>query len=366
MFVLDSHCDTPTMMMRGRDIRIDNERGHVDLPKLKAGGVDASFFALYTSADAAPDTATRYALEMIGKVYDALEGIGNVARLALTPDDALNNKAEGIVSIFLGMENGAPVQKSLSLLRLFYRLGVRYLTLTHNGDNEIADSAAEGVRWHGLSPFGREAVSEMNRLGMIVDIAHASDETFYDVLSASKSPVVSTHSCCRALAGHRRNLTDDMLRKLADSGGVAQINFYPVFLSDSFAATLARSGLEALSWTEQDWISDPSNPEKKAAWNAVQDKLAALPRPSYKRVVDHIDHAVKVAGIEHVGIGTDFDGIEVTPEGLENVSKLGVIFDEMTLRGYTDDVIEKIAGKNFLRVFNDVIHNASGYRQPAG
>lgn len=354
MFVLDSHCDTPTMMMRGRDIGIDNERGHVDLPKLKAGGVDASFFALYTSADMTPDASTRHALEMIGRIYDQIGANPDLAALAMTPDEALRNKAKGLVSIFIGMENGAPVQKSLSLLRVFHRLGVRYITLTHNADNEIADSAAQGKRWHGLSPFGREMVAEMNRLGMIIDVAHASDETFYDTLEYSRAPIVSTHSCCRALAHHRRNMSDGMLRALADKGGVIQINFYPVFLSDAFAKTLADSGLESKSWTEQDWISDPLNPDKAAAWNAVQDEMAALPRPSYKDVVDHIDHAVEVAGIDSVGIGTDFDGIEVTPVGLENVSKIRVIFDEMSRRGYSDDQIEKVAGKNFLRVFNDV------------
>ena len=227
MFVLDSHCDTPTMMMRGRDIGMNNERGHVDLPKLKAGGVDASFFALYTSADLQPDAATRYALEMIGRIYDAVEANSGIASLAFSPDDALRNKAKGLISIFIGMENGAPVQKSLSLLRVFHRLGVRYITLTHNADNEIADSAAQGQRWHGLSPFGREVVAEMNRLGMIIDVAHASDETFYDVLEYSRAPIVSTHSCCRALTHHRRNMSDEMLRALADKGGVIQINFYP-------------------------------------------------------------------------------------------------------------------------------------------
>ncbi len=360
MFILDSHSDTPSQMMRGMDVGICNKRGHVDFPRLKAGGVDASFFALYTPASMQPDEATRYALEMIGKVYDALEAHPDQAALALSPEDAFANKDKGLVSIFLGMENGAPIQDSLSLLRLFYRLGVRYITLTHNGDNQIADSAAEGTRWHGLSPFGREVVAEMNRIGMIVDVAHASDETFFDVVSCSKSPVVSTHSCCRALAGHRRNMSDEMLRTLADHGGVIQVNFYPVFLSDSFARTLSQSGLEEKGWIEGEWIKDPSDPVKRAAWDSVLDELAALPRPSYKEVVDHIDHAVNVAGIDHVGIGSDFDGIEVTPKGLEDVSKFQMIFDELTIRGYSDDQIEKIAGANFLRVFNEVISNSLG------
>ena len=202
------------------------------------------------------------------------------------------------------------------------------MTLTHNGDNEIADSAAEGCRWHGLSPFGREVIAEMNRLGMIVDLAHVSDETFYDVIGCSKAPVVSTHSCCRALASHKRNMTDDMIRKLSDKGGVIQINFYPVFLSDAYAGLYEKFG------------------------------EAATPLPGISVVADHIDHAVKVGGIDHVGIGTDFDGIEVAPEGLEDISKLPSLFDELTLRGYSDDEIEKIAGGNFLRVFNDVISSS--------
>ena len=328
MFVLDSHCDTPSQMMRGLDIGIDGDRSQVDLPKLKAGGVDASFFALYTSADLSEDEAATKVLEMLARVYDALDVYSEQAALALTPEDALRNKEKGLVSIFLGMENGSPIHKSLPLLRQFYRMGVRYMTLTHNGDNEIADSAAQGTRWHGLSPFGMEVVDEMNRLGMIVDVAHVSDETFYDVIKCSKAPIVSTHSCCRALASHRRNMTDDMIRTLADHGGVIQINFYPVFLSDLYASFYEVKG------------------EK------------ASPRPGVSDVVNHIDHAVKVGGIEHVGIGTDFDGIEVTPKGLEDISKLPKVFDQLKRKGYSEDQIELIAGKNFLRAFNDVISNS--------
>lgn len=359
MFILDSHCDTPTMMMRGRDIGKDNERGHVDIPKLMVGGVGASFFAVYTPVGMRPEAATSRALEMIGRIYDAVEDNSGLVAIATSAGQALKNKAEGRTSIFIGMENGDPIQRSLPLLREFRRLGVRYITLTHNADNEIADSAAQGKRWGGLSPFGREVVAEMNRLGMLVDTAHTSDRTFFDALECSASPVVSTHSCCRALASHRRNMSDEMLRALADKGGVVQINFYPVFLSDEFARVLTESGLESKSWTEQDWINDPGDPVKAAAWHAVQDELAALPRPSYKRVADHIDHAVKVAGIDSVGIGSDFDGIEVTPVGLENVSKIGVIFDEMSRRGYTDDQIEKVAGRNFLRVLEEAEKLAS-------
>ena len=311
MIVLDSHCDTPSRMIDGLDIGVDNKYGHVDIPKLASGGVDASFFALYTPADLSPDSALSKVLEMLASIFDALVIYSGKIALALSPDDIVTNKAKGLISILIGMENGAPIKKSLSLLRLFHGMGVRYMTLTHNSDNEIADSAMEGKRWGGLSPFGREVVEEMNRLGMIVDVAHASDNTFNDILDCSNTPVLSTHSCCRALADHPRNMTDDMIRRMADKGGVIQINFYPYFLTTTAQAN-------------------------------VED------------VIRHIDHAVKVGGIEHVGIGTDFDGIKVTPVGLENISKLPVVFDLLSERGYSDDQIEKIASGNFLRVFREV------------
>lgn len=195
----------------------------------------------------------------------------------------------------------------------------------------------------------------MNRLGMIIDLAHASDSTFFDCVRCSKAPVVSTHSCCRALASHRRNMSDEMLKAIAAVDGVIQINFYPLFLSDDFGIELEKSGLDPIAdAVEAQFIQDPASPEKYRAWVEVQKKLSMLKRPSYKTVVDHIDHAVSVAGIDHVGIGSDFDGINVTPEGLEDVSKMPVIFDEMRKRGYSETDIEKVAGANFLRVMRDV------------
>ena len=351
MLILDSHCDTPSQIVRLRDLGVDNRYGHVDFPKLRRGGVDASFFALYTSKELSPDAATRYSLEMMAGVFDAVSAHPEEVAMAFSVEDILRNKDKGLVSILLGMENGAPIQQSLPLLRLFWRMGVRYMTLTHNGDNAIGDAAAEGKTWHGLSPFGREVVAEMNRLGMLIDVAHVSDETFYDCIRYSKVPIVSTHSCCRALCSHRRNMTDDMLRALAGNGGVIQINFYPCFLTDDFSRVLSDAGLEDEGeQLEAAFIADPSDPARVAAWHAVQDRLLALDRPSYKMVVDHIDHAVQVAGIDHVGIGSDFDGIAVPPDGLEDVSKIGVIFEEMRRRGYSASDIEKVAGGNFLRV----------------
>lgn len=312
MLTIDSHCDTPSKILRGRDISADGKDAHVDVPKLRRSCVDASFFALYTPADIEGDSATSYALEMLSATMDAIEANSDFLSLATCADDIVRNKEKGLFSVLLGMENASPVKKSLSLLRQFYRLGVRYLTLTHNGDNEVADAASHGKRWNGLSPFGRELVAEMNRIGMIIDLAHASDKTFYDVLESSSRPVVSTHSCCRALASHRRNMTDDMIRRMADKGGLIQINFYPLFLSDSID-----------------------------------------PVPGLREIVDHIDHAVKVGGIEHVGIGSDFDGIEIAPQGVEDISKMNLVFEEMSRRGYASADIEKVAGLNLLRVLAD-------------
>ena len=186
---------------------------------------------------------------------------------------------------------------------------------------------------------------------MLVDVSHASDDTFYDVLECSSSPVVATHSCCRALCDHPRNMTDEMIRALAQAGGVIQINFYPLFLDGGFRKILHESGIsERGERIESEFIADPGNPDKRAAWNAVQDELNALKRPSYRLIADHIDHVVELVGIRHVGIGSDFDGIEVTPSGMEDISMMHGIFDELRHRGYTEADIASIAGLNFFRV----------------
>jgi membrane dipeptidase len=190
----------------------------------------------------------------------------------------------------------------------------------------------------------------MNRLGILIDVSHVSDDTFYDVLKYSTRPVVATHSCCRALCDHPRNMTDDMIRALAAAGGVIQINFYPLFLDPEFKYVLSESRIEERGETiEKEFIADPSNEEKREAWNKIQEELMSLNRPSYKLIADHIDHVVSLVGVDHVGIGSDFDGIEVTPEGMEDISMLPKLFDELRARGYTEVDLEKIASGNFFR-----------------
>lgn len=317
MFLLDTHCDTPGEILRGRNLTVDNSDIHVDFPKLVRGGVDAAFFALYVPAALATGQAYEHAVRLYNAVKDTVEANPDKAAFAQSRDQAYANKSKGLFSVFLGLENGSPIGTSLAGLHEFYDRGVRYMTLCHSADNEICDSCAGNGRWHGLSPFGREVIREMNDMGMLIDVSHISDESFYDVLEISSRPVVATHSCCRALADHPRNMTDDMIRALADAGGVIQINFYPVFLDSSFK----------------------------------ESEMFLSPRPSYKRIADHIDHVVELVGIEHVGIGSDFDGIEVTPEGMEDISMMPKLFEELTARGYKKSDLEKIASENFFNVF---------------
>lgn len=350
MFILDSHCDTPSQIYRLRDIGKEDAHAQVDFPKLRRGGVDAVFFAAYVPNSLSPDAATRYALELISCTKDAVAANGDVAALATSPGEALRNKAEGRISVFLALENGSPIQKNLGILRLFRELGVRYMTLTHASDNEICDSCTSGAsgRWGGLSPFGRDVVKEMNRLGMLVDVSHISDRSFFDVLECSAKPVVATHSCCRALADHPRNMTDEMIVRLAENGGVIQINFYPSFLDSDFAKAFDRHDDE-IDRTEGEFIADPADGKKRAAWYGCLDRLKKLPRPDYRKIADHIDHAVSLVGPEHVGLGSDFDGIPVTPQGLDDCGRFGIILEELRLRGYDETAVAAIAGGNFLR-----------------
>ena len=352
MFLLDSHCDTPSQILRLRDLSIDNEYAHVDFPKLTRGGVDGAFFALYVPAALQGEQAYDYAYRLLNAVRDMLEANGDKAKLTTSSEEAYRNKENNLFSVFLGLENGSPLCDSKERIHEFYDAGVRYVTLCHSKDNQICDSCASATgRWGGLSPLGREFVAEMNRTGMLVDVSHISDASFYDVLECSHKPVVATHSCCRALADCPRNMTDDMIRALAEHGGVIQINFYPLFLDKAFSGVLSASGImEYGEKVEAEFINDPSDPQKRAAWNAVQTQLQSLPRPSYRLIADHIDHVVDLVGIDHVGLGSDYDGIEVTPHGMEDISMMPVLFDELRSRGYTDSDMHKIASDNFFRI----------------
>ncbi len=350
--VIDSHCDTPLRLFDGADIGKRDKTGHFDYIRMKEGGVDASFFAIYTSNLIEADAATRKALQLIARTYDSVEKNQDKVAVALTVDDAFELKEMGLGAIFLGMENGLPIQKDLSLLRLFYDMGIRYLTLTHGGNNDICDSSsAKDKKWGGLSPFGKKVVREMNRIGMMIDVSHISDESFFDVIKYSRKPVVATHSCCRALADVPRNMSDQMIRELAEHKGVIQINFYPPFLDRDYSDKF-KPLCDVFENAQKLYRQNPKKHE--ILMKEAEEKMFSVKRPSYKVVVDHIEHAIKIGGIDCVGIGSDFDGIEVTPEGLEGVEKLPVIKSELLNRGYSGEDIDKIMGGNFLRVMKQV------------
>ncbi len=349
---VDTHADTPSEFLdHPFDLGALNTRGHFDYPRMKAGGLDAEFFAAYVPAKYANKGAAAYCLKIMETIHEMVDGYPAWVRFATSTAGIRAAVADHRRAILIGIEGGHAIEDSLDLLRAFYRFGARYMTLTHTNTNNWADASTDEAKHNGLTPFGKQVVLEMNRLGMLVDISHVSDKTFYDAVEVSKAPVIASHSSARALAAAKRNMTDDMLRALAKNGGVVMTNFYPAFLSDEVAAA-GKAREESLKGEVAALkAKDPSEgPEYQEAMRTL---LAAhpLPKISWTLIVDHIDHMVKVAGVDHVGIGSDFDGIPEVPRGMEDVSKLPAIREELKRRGYSDNDIRKIMGENFMRVF---------------
>jgi membrane dipeptidase len=321
---------------------------------MKEGGLDAAFFAAYVPAKYANKGAAAYCMTIMETIHEMVDKYPAWARFASSTSDIREAKKEGKRAILIGIEGGHAIEDSLELLRAFYRFGARYMTLTHFNTNNWADSSGDAPKHNGLTPFGKTVVLEMNRLGMLVDVSHVSDKTFWDTIETSKAPIIASHSSARALASHVRNMSDDMLKAMAKNGGVVMVNFYPVFLSDEVAAADKerdkKLAAEIAALKAQD-------PPEGAVFDAGVAKLYAanpLPPVSYTRIADHIDHIVKVAGIDHVGIGSDWDGITSTPAGMEDVSKLPNLRAELEKRGYSETDIHKIMGENFMRVFAEV------------
>lgn len=358
--VIDSHVDTPTMLLERIDLGQHLSRGHVDFVRAKAGGVDAMFFAIYTPIDINGEDATVHAIRLISKTFDAVDANKDKAAMAFSSKQISENKKLGLVSVMLGMENASPIHDNLAYLGFFHKFGIRYLTLCHNAHNLVCDSCApRDEEWGGLSAFGKEVVAECNRLGILLDCSHASDATFYDLLKYSRTPVVATHSSCRALCNHPRNMSDTMIRDLASSGGVIQINFYPKFISEDFAdEKFYRLSEEGEKWQKL-YRSDLKNEIYRDKYFECMSELQSYPAPSVKRVVDHIEHAIEIGGEQHVGIGSDFDGIEIAPEGLRDISMIPNISAEMKNRGFGKKEIEGVLGENFLRVLKNAESSAS-------
>jgi membrane dipeptidase len=349
--VIDTHADTPLRLLdEDLDLGARSSEGHVDLPRMREGGLGAEFFSIYVSPRFAPHFLAR-GLAEIGAVLEQVEKHGRELELARTAADIRRIHAAGKIAALMGVEGGHTIENDPRVLDVLYRLGVRYMTLTWAVSTDWAGSSGDSGRDRGLGAMGRDIVARMNRLGMMVDISHVSDPTFWEALKVTRAPLIASHSCCRALCDHPRNLTDDMLRALAKNGGVAQINFYSGFLDGGYAA--AQKKLDAQRETEdkrliEKWKDDPAR-MSRARRRLENQYDARLPRPSFERIVDHIDHAVKVAGVDHVGLGSDFDG-STMPRGLDDVSKLPLITAELLRRGYKEPDIVKILGGNLLRV----------------
>ena len=357
--IIDTHADTPQMMLdQNYDLADPNSPYMLSIPKMRAGHLGAEFFSIWVDVDWPRRDLIHRALDLIDVVDSQVALHSDDLELATTADDIERIHRQGKIAILMGVEGGHIIQDDVRALDIYYRLGARYMTLTHTKDNAIGDSSGDKPRWNGLSPFGEQVVERMNRLGMMVDISHVSDATFYAALAASKAPLIASHSSCRALCNVPRNMTDDMIRALAKNGGVMDVNFYSGFLDPAFAAALDKvSGpMEAAVKAAQDSAAQQGKRLSYAQETAIRQRyVAGIPVPSYTLIADHIDHAVKVGGIDHVGLGSDFDGVDgMVPRGMEDVSHLPGLIQELARRGYSEQDLCKILGGNVLRVMRQV------------
>jgi membrane dipeptidase len=325
---------------------------HTDIARMKQGGMTAQFFSVYVDKKYVKEGGSaRRAMDMIDAVYRAVERHPNDLMIATSVADIRRAKQQKKIAALMGIEGGHAIENSLAALRDFYRLGVRYMTLTHNNTNDWADSSRDEPRHNGLTDFGKEVVREMNRLGMLVDVSHVSDKTMSDVLDVSTAPIIASHSSARALSSHPRNIPDELLRRFAKNGGVVMVNFYPGFI-DQKAYDADRARDERLK-PQMDALSERFKDDPKRLAEEEIKLLDANPLPPtpLSVLIDHIDHIVKVAGIDHVGLGSDFDGVPSLPEGIKDISQLPNITYELLRRGYKEEDIRKVLGENLLRAF---------------
>ncbi|MCB2376407.1 dipeptidase [Hymenobacter sp. BT635] len=363
-FVLDSHEDTPLNLMKpGFDISKDHDsqEAQVDIPKMQRGGLDGAFWAVYMGqGPRTPEgnaAAKQEALSIFNAIRSTIQAHSSQLDMATTEEQALQIRRVGKRAVFIGMENGYPIGQELSLIKSFYDLGVRYITLCHSSNNDLCDSATDptGPEHQGLSAFGKQAVTEMNRLGMLVDVSHASDSTFYDVLRLSKAPVIASHSSSRALADSPRNLSDDMLKALARNGGVVQLNLYSPYIKTELktAERLAAEQAFFTKWKIKGFLNVYGLPaaEQQQALAEIDQLNAKFPvaLATVQDAVNQIDHIVKIAGIDHVGIGSDFDG-GTRLTGLGDAGELPNLTLELVKRGYSEKDIFKIWSGNLFRV----------------
>lgn len=354
--IVDGHCDTPYRLFR-HNVHLDEHdtEAQADLRSLREGGITASFFAAYVPPFYADRGAAQFAHRLIDIIH--AEAARRPDELSFVTDSAgiRAAKKDGKLALMIGVEGGHAIEDSLDTLRALYDRGARYMTLTHVNTNNWCDSSGDAGRHGGLTEFGREVVRTMNDLGMIVDVSHISDDAFRDVLATTRVPVVATHSSCRSLCNHPRNLTDDMLRELAANGGVCMINFFSAFISDEAAQVVRKAARRPKA--DSDGLGGTEElPDDRTDWDSYLTWFQALgsPRATLDQVVDHIVHAATIAGIDHVGIGSDFDGVPSLPDQLHDAAALPLLTERMLERGMSESDVEKVLGGNFMRVFEQI------------
>jgi membrane dipeptidase len=352
--VLDTHDDTTQRFFANDyDLGKRNPTGHVDIPRMQEGGMNAIFFSIWIDGHIMGPPAIQKALDQIDAVHENVLRNSGAMVFARTAEEVRRAHAQGKIAALIGVEGGHMIGNDVRMVRIFSDLGVRYMTLSHFVNTEWSDSSTDKPAHNGLTDFGKDVVREMNRQGMMVDISHVSDKTFYDALEISKAPLIASHSSCRALCNHVRDMSDDMIKALAAKGGVIQINYEKSFIDQAYKDAYEKETggvVQHLTELTKNCNNDEACISREM--NKLQQKLideGKLPHVSWERIIDHIDHAVKLVGADHVGLGSDFDGADM-PDGMEDCSKLPKITEALLRKGYSEADIRKILGENTLRV----------------
>jgi membrane dipeptidase len=361
--VLDTHDDTTQRFFsKDFDLGKSNPDGSIDIPRMREGGMNAIFFSIWIDGRTMGPPAIQKALDQIDAVHENVKRLSKDMVFARTAADVRKAHAQGKIAALIGVEGGHMIGNDIRMIRIFADLGARYMTLSHFYNDEWADSSTDKPVHNGLTEFGKDIVREMNRQGMLVDISHVSDKTFYDALAVSSAPLIASHSSCRALCNHPRNMSDEMIKALAAKGGVIQINYEKSFIDQAYKDAYEKEAggvVARLSELTKGCNGDEACAEREMS--KFEKKLTAegkLPHVTWQRIVDHIDHAVKLVGADHVGLGSDFDGANM-PDGMEDCSKLPKITQALIDKGYSDSDIRKILGENTLRILEQAERVAS-------
>ncbi len=362
--VLDTHDDTTQRFFsKTFDLAKRNPDGHVDIPRMREGGMNAIFFSIWIDGRTLGAPAIQKALDQIDAVHENVRMHSQDLAFARTADDVRRIHGQGKIAVLIGVEGGHMIGNDLRMVRVFADLGVRYMTLSHFYNDEWADSSTDKPAHNGLTDFGKDVVREMNRQGMLVDISHVSDKTFYDALGVSAAPLIASHSSCRALCQHPRDMSDEMIKALAAKGGVIQINYERSFIDQAYNVAYEKSagGVVASDDAIGKLCGDDSEcvGRESAKLTRRLTEEGKLPHVSWERIVDHIDHVAKLVGADHVGLGSDFDGADM-PDGMEDCSKLPKITEALLRKGYSDDDVREILGGNTLRVMAEAERVSAG------